>query len=389
MSARAAHRLLAAAMLAAALAAGCSSPPCPDTPGPGTLLSAGPLGTAAALPSAGANYAISYVSEDPHGDPVVVSGTVAVPSTPAPEGGWPVISWAHGTTGYAGICAPSLDFDGGPAHGYLSVVTPTLDRWVAGGYAVVATDYQGLGGPGGAPYLNGASEAANVIDIVTAARHLQPDLAADFVAMGHSQGGQAALFAAATAADRNPELDLRGAVAIAPGSGFSDTVAFADSDNPAAQTAQPFLPVVVLGAAVADPAVDPEAMFAPQFAPFVAAGRTRCLDQIRELTPVPAGQVFGVDADLDALSEYLAGQEPASVSPQAPVLLAQGLADTTVPPALTDALASRYCARGLPVTRRDYPGADHRGAIAAALPDTEQFVAAVFDGAPPAPDCPA
>src|SRR5690625_328679 len=265
-----AARLLAALVLTAATG-GCSSVSCPETLEPGTLLSAGPLTSAAALPSAGANYAVSYISEDPHGDPVSVTGTVAIPPTPAPDDGWPVISWAHGTTGYAGICAPSLDFDGGPTHGYLQVVTPTLDHWVASGYAVVATDYQGLGGPGGAPYLNGASEAANVIDIVTAARHLEPGVATDFVAMGHSQGGQAALFAAATAADRNPELDLRGAVAIAPGSGFSDAVEFADSDHPAAQTAQPFLPVVVLGAAVADPAVDPETMFAPRFAPFVAA----------------------------------------------------------------------------------------------------------------------
>ncbi len=386
MPASAAYRLLAALVLTAA-AGGCSSPPCPEPLEPGTLLSAGPLTSAAALPSAGANYAISYISEDPHGDPVAVTGTVAIPSTPAPDGGWPVISWAHGTTGYAGICAPSLDFDGGPAHGYLSVVTPTLDHWVANGYAVVATDYQGLGGPGGAPYLNGSSEAANVIDIVTAARHLEPGLATDFVAMGHSQGGQAALFAAATAADRNPELALRGAVAIAPGSGFSAAVEFADSEHPAAQTAQPFLPVVVLGAAVADPAVDPETMFAPSFAPFVTAARTRCLDRLRELDPVPAEQVFAPGAPTDVLSEYLARQEPATVRPHVPVLIAQGTTDTTIPPELTDALVEHYCAEDITVDYRRYPGADHRGTIAASRADTESFVADALQGKTPANTC--
>ncbi|BBY56355.1 alpha/beta fold hydrolase [Mycobacterium koreense] len=383
MPAPAGRRLLAAVLLVAAVG-GCSSPPCPETLEPGTLLSAGPLTSAAALPSAGANYAISYISEDPHGDPVAVTGTVAIPPTPAPDGGWPVISWAHGTTGYAGVCAPSLDFDGGPAHGYLQVVTPTLDHWVAAGYAVVATDYQGLGGPGGAPYLNGSSEAANVIDIVTAARHLEPGLATDFVTIGHSQGGQAALFTAATAADRNPELDLRGAVAIAPGSGFSTISEVVGAVEPAMQ---PFLPVVVLGAAVADPAVEVETLFAPQFAPFVDGARTGCLDQLRDLDPVPAGQVFGVDADLDVLSEYLARQEPASVRPHVPVLVAQGTTDTTIPPELTDALVEHYCAEDITVDYRRYPGADHRRSIAASLADTESFVADALQGKTPANTC--
>ena len=40
---------------------------------------------------------------------VAVSGTVAVPKGKAPKGGWPVVSWAHGTIGIADACAPSND----------------------------------------------------------------------------------------------------------------------------------------------------------------------------------------------------------------------------------------------------------------------------------------
>ena len=38
-----------------------------------------------------------------------ISGSVSVPKGKPPKGGWPVITWAHGTTGVADICAPSRD----------------------------------------------------------------------------------------------------------------------------------------------------------------------------------------------------------------------------------------------------------------------------------------
>ena len=40
--------------------------------------------------------------------PTVVSGSVFTPRGQAPDGGWPVIALAHGTTGIDQACAPSL-----------------------------------------------------------------------------------------------------------------------------------------------------------------------------------------------------------------------------------------------------------------------------------------
>jgi pimeloyl-ACP methyl ester carboxylesterase len=374
----------------ALLATGCSLGPGSRTttpPHPGELLTAQPVTSAAALPSASSTRLITYVSEDPHRRPTVVSGTLAVPKSPPPTNGWPVISWAHGTTGYAGICAPSADFDDGPAHDYLGLVDQTLDTWVARGYAVVQTDYQGLGTPGGAPYSNGASAAHNVTDMVRAARELDSSIGTTWVAIGHSQGGQAALFAAADAQRGAPEIELAGAVAIAAGSGFAQSVEFATSDSPGAEAAQPFLPLLVLGAAVADPGIDPAEIFTPQFQPFVTAARTGCLGQLRGLAPIPPSQVFAPDADLTALTDYLARQEPGTRTPQVPVLIAQGLADTTVQPALADALATTYCDQHLEVSYRTYPGVDHRGAVAASLSDAQQFVSAVLSGQPTPDTC--
>jgi pimeloyl-ACP methyl ester carboxylesterase len=368
----------------AVLAAGCwrDTDNCSTLPHPGQVLTAQPLVSAAALPSASSNRLITYVSEDPHGQPIVVSGTVAVPKSQPPKNGWPVISWAHGTTGYADICAPSLDFDDGPAHDYLGPVASILDTWVARGYAVVQTDYQGLGSPGDQPYANGVSEAHDVADIVQAAHKLDSSIGTDWVAVGHSQGGQAALFAAA---DTQPETDLKGAVAIAPGSGFGHTVEFVTSDAPGAEAAQPFIALLVLGAAAADPAINPDDIFTPQFKQFVATTRTRCLSQVRELAP--AGTVFTPGADLKKLTDYLAGQEPANLTPRVPFMIAQGLTDTTLPPVLADTLAKAYCDKGLAVTYRTYPEADHRESVAASLTDTQGFVGDVLSRRPPPDSC--
>src|SRR5690606_12354078 len=140
----------------------------------------------------------------------LVSGTVTVPAGEPPEGGWPVISWAHGTTGVGDACAPSAHSVGGPARDYLAVTDPVIARWVTGGYAVVATDYEGLGTPGGHPYMNGISAAHTVTDIVRAARELDSRIGAKWAVAGHSQGGHAALFTAAQGAEYAPELDLVG-----------------------------------------------------------------------------------------------------------------------------------------------------------------------------------
>ncbi|MFF2720221.1 hypothetical protein [Streptomyces sp. NPDC058011] len=69
------------------------------------------------------------------------------------------------------------------------------------------TDYEALG-TGTAqhlhPYLCGRSEAMGVLDIVTTARRLFPgEIGKRFAIVGHSQGGQAALFAAHHAPGRS------------------------------------------------------------------------------------------------------------------------------------------------------------------------------------------
>jgi len=100
-----------------------------------------------------------------------------------------------------------------------------LDR----GWAIVATDYVGLGASPPHPYLVGRPEARSVLDAVRAARTLRPaHLAPKTVVWGHSQGGGAALWTGIVAPSYAPALTGRGRVWRKKG---DDDKAMADFDK--------------------------------------------------------------------------------------------------------------------------------------------------------------
>ena len=98
------------------------------------------------LKSAKSNTLLLYRSTSVDGKTVAVSGTVAVPKGKAPKGGWPVITWAHGTVGHRRRLRAVAR-----RHAQANYDSPLLNRWLKAGYAVVRTDYEGLGTPGDAP----------------------------------------------------------------------------------------------------------------------------------------------------------------------------------------------------------------------------------------------
>ena len=139
--------------LAGAAVAVAAKHPAGPTVGPSGLrfyapgkLPAGPHGTliweralhgSAALRRA-TNDTVLYTQVGVKGKLVPVSGIVSVPKGTPPKGGWPVVAYAHGTTGIASQCAPSRDTGAGSgAHGADIGVAPpgsTLDQgWLRRG----------------------------------------------------------------------------------------------------------------------------------------------------------------------------------------------------------------------------------------------------------------
>jgi hypothetical protein len=102
---------------------------------------------------------------------------------------------------------------------------------VARGFAVVVTDYEGLGTPGVHTYLNRAAEGHAVIDAARAAMRL-PGTSLDphgpVAFWGYSQGGGASASAVELAPTYAPELDVVGAWAGTHPADSSDVLPFAD-----------------------------------------------------------------------------------------------------------------------------------------------------------------
>ncbi|WP_225728091.1 MULTISPECIES: S9 family peptidase [unclassified Nocardia] len=356
----------------------------------GSIIWSRPLSSDPALPGA-RNYLVLYRSVDAQGRTVAVSGTVAVPEGVAPEGGWPLISWAHGTTGVADICAPSRDTGPDfPSHDYTAPVRRTLARWIAAGYAVAQTDYQGLGTPGPHGYLIGETEQRAVADMAAAARQLDPNIGDRWVAMGHSQGGQAAIFTDARAQQWVPGMHLLGAVALAPASHIglgmraSQLATAAGSSGAlgalAGGGATPFVPLFVRGAqTVAD--LDPGRFLTPRAQALLPLADRGCVGQLREPDEwggLPGGEVFTPDADMSDLLRVLDENDPGTLTFGLPALVLQGRADTVVFPVGTDAMMAQLKATGQPVEYRTYPGVDHRGVVDASFDDALAWVNARF-----------
>jgi pimeloyl-ACP methyl ester carboxylesterase len=377
---RLALAVIAACLIAAAPAHAAVKPgPSGDafyTPPP--TLPSGPHGTPiwerkltspAVLKGAKANRLVLYRSTSPDGKPTAISGTVAIPKGKAPKGGWPVVAWAHGTVGIADACTPSrigtpANYDG-----------PLLTRWLKAGYAVVRTDYEGLGTPDVHPYLNGVSAGRSVLDIVRAARKLDRRIGKRVVIAGHSQGGQAALWAAALAPKWTPELKVQATVAFAPVSHLGEQASLLGAlSAPSGLSALAAL--ITRGLDAANPALNIRSLLSDRAAAIYHHTDERCVGELA------AQDSFGALAPAEF---FRAGTPPAEVIAalnasdaetlkiRGPVLIAQGGADTTVLPGFTDALADGYRKRKVKLTYKTYAGVDHAGIVLRPKPANDAY----------------
>ena len=341
----------------------------------GTLIWERPFHGVAALKGA-TNYLVLYKQVGVDGKPVPVSGIVSIPNRKAPKRGFPVVTYAHGTTGIADSCAPSRDT--GPASGAYEAdtgIAPLLNTWIKDGYAVVRTDYEGLGTPGPHPYLIGHSEGYGVLDIVLAARHLDPALSNRIVISGHSQGGQAALWAASLAPTYTPSLKLLGTLAFAPQSHTAEEASFLKTVSTPALT--PLAGMILRGIDIAYPSLHVGSLLTPAGAALYPQTLSKCLSQLEStssLGGLPLDQLVSPQADLTAATKDIAANDPDNLRIKGSVLIEQGLADTTVLPPFDQQLSQELAKDGAKVTYHTWPGATHGGVLIAAAKDGTAFL---------------
>ena len=325
------------------------------------------------LKSAASNRLLLYGSTSTNGDKTGVSGTVAVPKGKAPKGGWPVVTWGHGTVGIADACAPSIA--GMPAQ-YDSKL---LNSWLKAGYAVVRTDFEGLGIPDVThPYLIGVSEGRGMLDIVRAARQLDPKIGKDVVIAGHSQGGHAALWAASLAKKWTPDLKLRGTLALAPASHLGEQASLLSAlSTPSGLSGLAAL--IVRGVDVDQPSLNAAALLSERAKALYPQVDTSCLSDLTAATSFGAlapAEMFAPGANVTPFIAALNKNDPDELKIPGKLQIEQGDADTTVLPLFTNPLASGYKKRGLDVTYKTYKGLNHAEAVtnAKAAKDATSFV---------------
>jgi hypothetical protein len=336
-----------------------------------------------AAPEGAIAWRVLYHSRSIRDEDVAVSGLVVAPDREPPPGGFPVIAYAHGTTGLADACAPSrlaepidaLTGTGAAARGDL----PLPPFWDAG-YVVAATDYEGLGTPGPHPYLVGGSEGRSVLDSVRAAR-LLPDAHAGegAVVVGISQGGHAALFTGELADDYAPDAGLRGVVALAPGAELAQAALLLTGDP----SVVGFGVAIGHGFAAAHPELRLEDVLTPRALAALDVIETGCINDILDTYAGPADETLRLERLMQPpwpalLDENTPGRVPTPV----PIFVGQGEADPLVVPELTDALVARLCAIGDDVTYRRYAGESHSGVVEASRDDVLEWVGNVVAGRP-------
>lgn len=316
-----------------------------------------------AVPPGATAHRFLYTTATGSDGAAIASATVLVPDGPVPDGGVrPVLAWAHGTTGIANGCAPSVLPE--PWGGI-----PALEEIIAAGWIVVATDYVGLGTEGTHQYLVGDTAAYNVLDSIRALDSLDdqdPDVfgSAELgdrpVVWGHSQGGHSALFTAQFAADYAPEIDLAGVAGIAPATDLAALLAAAD-DSPVGKVLSS---LTMVSWADVYPDVDLDTFVRPAARPLVEDMASRCLTAPGALlTLVEAAalrqSVFAVDpATTEPTASLLRENSPAGPF-DLPVFVAQGEADEVVAPAVTEAFVDQTCETGDVIELHTYADGTH------------------------------
>lgn len=328
------------------------------------------------VPPGARSWELLYRSEGGDGAPVAVSGVVYAPDGPAPAGGRPVVSWAHGTVGVADACAPSRT----------GAQVPGLAQLLDAGYVVAATDYEGLGTPGPHPYLVGESEGRSVLDAARAAGRIDGAGAGDkVVVVGHSQGGQAALFAGILAPEYAPDLDVSGVVASAPAAELSTLLRSASSVS----LAFGLLASGVYSYANTYDELSVDEVLTPAVIERIGLFEQVCLTELTSTfsSQPPSALLLTDPLDLAPWAARIRENEPGSSKIAAPTLVVQGTSDFIVVPSSTDTAVERLCEGGNRVDYRRYPGARHDTVLAAAGPEILTWVADRMAGKDPASTC--
>jgi pimeloyl-ACP methyl ester carboxylesterase len=366
------------------------TPPDPLPPGaPGDVIRSEPSrlvlepsGQLGAIMATGTR--IMYRSIDARGNPMAVTGTYFEPYNDWPgEGPRPLIVYGPGTQGQGDQCAPSRQFNQGIhwspwldlAFNYEELFVATM---VARGFAIVMTDYQGLGTPGLHTYVNRVAEGPLAF-------------------WGYSQGGGAAAAAAELAPSYAPELHVVGTYAGAPPADLKELFPYADGSALVGVVGYALNSVITTYPEFEQAIRD---KLTPRGEDLLYKVQDQCIAEtitkfmFRHLQPYFTEDVFQL-VNEEPFSSLFDLQRIGRLKPNSPVLINSNRFDPLVPWTGANQLGRDWCAQGADVEFRtnEQPPFLNKLVVNHALPmlvDGEsamQWIADRFNGVPTAPNC--
>jgi pimeloyl-ACP methyl ester carboxylesterase len=318
-----------------------------------------------------------YVTEAVAGGLEYVSGEIYIPegATSAPRN---VVLWNHATVGSQDSCAPSRT----SLLGYIGTDTPRVpgvETLMERGYVVVASDYQGLGTPGGSAYLNGPGQAKSSLDALRAAQNI-PDANAGttFATYGFSQGGQTSLWIAHLGAEYAPEFELIGAIGIGAASRHVD-LSFVDIDIP--ENSGYFIGRMA-GLQVGNPELRLTDIITPAGLEMLTYLSYGCFDMWGKAAAMT--EPFAIPEALEPGQPWRTMLEENDaflpIDSSIDLLLLHGDADVDVPIEVSNGLIEDICAQDGSLEYHEFPNVDHRGSVALAIEIIPDWIDARFQG---------
>jgi hypothetical protein len=321
------------------------------------------------LPSGVVAIRILYHSRSANGDDVAVSGVVLYPDKQAPRTGWPVIAWAHALNGVARQCAPSLARN--LQHG------PYLSMYVSLGYAVVATDYAGLGTVSRSAFSDAQSNATDVIDSIPAARAAVPQLDSHWVAVGVGEGGPVVARVAEL------ETEMRGP-------GYLGSILISGLDDPRDQyqssgSGNLQTPLfLAYGIQTIYPQFNPKDVLTDKGLSLFPEVEKSCVDPARKSpSEILKANWMSNTFVKQYFARNAAGQRPA----QRPMLIISSALDPSIPIGRTAQTVFKMCKEGDEIQFERYPQSEISTLFGDSVGDQISWIQARFANRPAADNC--
>jgi pimeloyl-ACP methyl ester carboxylesterase len=261
-----------------------------------------------------------------------------------------------------------------------------LYEYVTLGYAVVATDYAGLGTPGRHAYLDMLSNATDVVNSVPAAHAAVHDLSQRWLVIGHSQGGVSSL-GVAELEGKIKDPNFLGTVALAGASDLQDAMESVSKAN--VPVLNGLFAFVIYGAKSVYPELQvKDVLTAKALDVFSTSVEDGCSAASGAFATIPANELLLPNwRENQFIKRYLERNRPGAQPTYGPLLLVGGGDDVIFTPPAGDKVTQRICTAGGLAQRKLYPGLGHDPVVYGSLKDQLDWISDRFAGKPAPNDC--